>query len=70
MKDFDYQRNNFQVNLESRVTDKFTVGTQTMQTRELEMLVCLEVMDTSLQSYLHSAAFLLMDRMLMTIPSI
>ena len=29
MKDFDYQRNNFQVNLESRVTDKFTVGTQT-----------------------------------------
>ena len=29
MKDFDYQRNNFQVNLESRVTDNFTVGTQT-----------------------------------------
>lgn len=29
MRDFDYQRNNFQVNLESRVTDNFTVGTQT-----------------------------------------
>src|SRR5690554_750484 len=29
MKDYDYHRNNFQVNLESRVTDKFTVGTQT-----------------------------------------
>lgn len=28
MKDFDYQRNNFQVNLESRITDRFSIGTQ------------------------------------------
>ena len=29
MKDFDYNRTNFQVNLESKITDRFTVGTQT-----------------------------------------
>ena len=27
-EDFDYSRNNFQVNLESKVTERFTVGTQ------------------------------------------
>ncbi|MDL2208495.1 TonB-dependent receptor [Parabacteroides sp. OttesenSCG-928-O15] len=29
MPDFDYNRTNFQVNLETKVTDRFTVGTQT-----------------------------------------
>lgn len=29
MKDFDYQRTNLQVNLETKVTKRFTVGTQT-----------------------------------------
>lgn len=29
MKDFDYQRNNFQVNLETKVSERLTVGTQT-----------------------------------------
>lgn len=29
MRDFDYQRNNFQVNIETDITDNFTIGTQT-----------------------------------------
>lgn len=29
MKDFDYTRNNFQVNIETNITDRFKVGTQT-----------------------------------------
>ncbi len=29
MKDFDYQRTNLQVNIETKVTDRFSVGTQT-----------------------------------------
>lgn len=29
MRDFDYKRNNFQVNIETDITDNFTIGTQT-----------------------------------------